>query len=1035
LSAEDFKSTLQTPIDTQASVALSVLARRPPPAEKRAKLNNAPISRFDLATARILHRDLVAIEARADAQRLLTLMPSVPIQQQRGEITTTTQVSGVYVRLLLPAAIERARLTLQQRLERSDNSVLNVVPRRAPYAVANRTDAHQSLRIDELVARYALTGEVPLSATNDALTPYAQYANFNLLGRLMNTRRREETLDQLTPVEQRVSFGEGQHREFAIGVDVQLSALVIHLMQLLGARSGERSLAAVYHASIERRGETRDIALLPVPRDRLARYLEMYFVHRALPTLSEMRPVDIRLLVLVLLGFDVSSRVDNNLDNTPLEEIDEDNEPDTPIMTPSYSQMRSNTAKRCLADAYYRSLLVDVYNQPITRAESAGMLKPIRVVRVRGTALAGYSVTTAVVEQDYEERDDEEVFDYNEHRQIYIRRLRTAKLRERVMEDIDVDRTSLLGRSVAAQLASLASGGDARRVALRTLELMLLAQHTGKEDETYKLVDQPWLLVPRVAVIGALVVNGHMRLLLDTLERILITCDDSAHLLASDTTDDVLPMLAKLQIDNAAAHPLVTPAETVAAIVENENAAAAMAVEEGSTTVVEVVPTTGTVALLPSLPPPPQTTATTTTATTSLSVSAEIQRNPASAASSFTQWKTAVESALAEMFGRESVTLAGTFATSDLARLSLLEYEIATVSARQTGTDVVAQFYDALAPTLETAKFIVENVVDIDGGERIATAIDLAPVFTAVFQRAGTPSSLTGEQRELTKLLVQAELHRRSVWRPSADGTRLLATTAGSVSAFYAKDVNATFTVSVATALLEAYTGVRNSKPADVLLVYANSLKSAAAQSITGRMRTLITTTALPAKSKPSMFMERYVPLYDAIQLLFRNNFSYTEGVGEGKTADQLHPLIAVLSAPLMGRFIVRVSTDRLAPTDLTTCRMALVGVHVPTYAAGYDMRALRTAARAEPLSNVIVLHEFTFAKPTEKGKTGGGRQGHNYYTINRVVFTGFERQPPAPRTLLDLLGEDFTRDTLTRESRTLQKRIALGLPLSTAEI
>lgn len=330
-------------------------------------------------------------------------------------------IDTIYAGLLLPAAIERAKIALYTNAAlRADGT----------YTLAYRGDVPQALRVAELVRRYCVANEVPLR--RDEVNVFNEYGT--LLPRMAADHQTwtTATLDSslLTQpvaameadaarfINQRLALGSGVHHAQPYGCDLQLSALWLRVMRMyvqFHSTSAERetrapepavgSLTELYKSTRERpyqRELTRTIAELPRASDRVQLYLALMFASPTqqllttlpagvvsqldrrvwaernttcfLPLIEEMRPIDARLLTSLVVGFDYSPlRRRERRDQFNPERFDEPDEPEEPVrddgqlqrdgndavqrMDTNYIYRRGTAAKQALVDAYYRIVI------------------------------------------------------------------------------------------------------------------------------------------------------------------------------------------------------------------------------------------------------------------------------------------------------------------------------------------------------------------------------------------------------------------------------------------------------------------------------------------------------------------------------------------------------------------------------------------------------------------------------------------------------------------------------------------------------
>ena len=971
-------------VETQVAVVQRLLASQAAPATAPVRrVGRRTLSQFDLIAARLLDADVQRALVWLKAQAVLRLLPEREFRVRRGAITQLVRIPALYVALLLPAAVERARLDYQQRIESTnaqDPAKLPFAASESTYAVAHRADAHPSLRIDELVRRYALAGEVPLASRNARYTPYAQFADPTLGGRLADESEQLVAFARQPLSEQHVAFNEGVHRTHAGAADTVLSALMAHLMHLFGTLHGVATLRAVYERSRASAAETEIVSSAVSARLRLEQLLTMFFGGR-MPSLEHMRPVDMRLLALAVLGFDASSRTDNDLDN------DISTPDDSPVTTPAYAHMRTNTAKRLLADAYHRAVLRRLYHHG-DGARRALVLEIDRqgmVERARDATPQEHAVRRGVgaVRGELYRL----VVTHEEHEQRYEDNLAFAKLRAEEMDAIGVDRR-LLGLTLVEQIQTLGASGAVFNVVERTLLQAAAPRPMPAGFATRPLVDQPWLLLPRVTMVGALLSIGANALLMETLEKILVTLDDSAHLLADDTTDDALALFAEQ------GRELEALAETPPRVEPGASSAESSTSEQPRARAPHV---------------------------------AVVHRNPIEAAGNFRQWRAGVEAALARILRVERATLGGTFGRT--AGVQLLTYEVeATVRPPAT----VDRFYADLAPALVLAHFIVEEGVDTQNSvEPPALSIDDLQGFFESDEVRDKRRALSDAQFELAKMLVAAEVHRRAIFRPNAEGTALLGGGRASVAEAYRQDENAAFTAAVFAALADAYNGNKKRSAKIVLGEWLAAHKNAQTGTVTGRMVRHVAAFLETTKVIRFSDVERYMPLYDAIQLLFKTSFD-TSADGALVRNDQLHPLVDVLAAPLTGRYYLRLRTEPFPEDSLTACRTALIAVYAPRFAWAYSADEARRALPA--VDRVVAVHEFAFAVPAAPppppasageaaaAKKKNVRAGHDFIQVNIVEAAG-------EVSLRDVLGDSYSPLAIAGNDRYRALLPLIGMP------
>jgi len=287
--------------------------------------------------------------------RALRLQEAIERDSRIEEVRVGERVVSVptaIARLLAPAAFEKARAELRDEATR----------RAAQYKLAPRGDVPRALRIEEIVAEYALNGRLPMpSNAEDPIDDYARLITGALAKNLSVGERVDLARMRTLPYaraqwnelggalqKQRLAVVGGLHRREPSGADTILAALWTQLLEnyvrvqrvalnALGAAGQSvlvrfKSLTSFYLNRAPRgmRAVTRAIAQLPDAGQRLALHISLFYALHATdlvrelpfasqslpadlldvgvsaPLLEEMRAIDARLLCAVLLGFDYS---------------------------------------------------------------------------------------------------------------------------------------------------------------------------------------------------------------------------------------------------------------------------------------------------------------------------------------------------------------------------------------------------------------------------------------------------------------------------------------------------------------------------------------------------------------------------------------------------------------------------------------------------------------------------------------------------------------------------------------------------------
>jgi hypothetical protein len=950
-------------------------------------LGSRTLSLAELAALRQCYR---SYGARLRARRTLNLINALGTTfgggGNGGEISPIPRLIAI---LLVPAAIERAKLQLQLDFE---NGRLPIHMPQSPYAIANAADAPQALRIDEIVARFCVYHEMPFAPSS----LYQGYAAVRrrqpTLERVAYMRERTAALTRLDGEQQLYSVGNGVHRAMPSATDTFLSALVVELMRIYAALHDFESLDDLYvqTQTIDAATQTRAIAALPSARQRLWLHLACLFGQRLqtipgtkfecmLPVWREMRAVDIRLLALVVLGFDVAPRLDSDGESVR--------------MSQQYLHLRSQAAKYLLVDAYYSALIDKFFREHAPAAiaadadegefENALMLTYRRVVsleddvqalervsRVRrvvriGTAAqpssqSGMRLATAANEQQV--------------RAAYDRHLRADWTRNTTTTPV-----SRLSTDYAGSLVDLVR--DAARPYDGFLALfcntaldnaVLYEQVTAafadrEQIVRHEPVDFRWLAVPRAALVGILVrrslavavvpsaeqlyarhaprYNWERDNTLDVIERIVSLVEDSAHLLADDTPDTAVDLVQHL----------VEPP-----LVPQPRALATQAPVIGTPQSAPVKETT-------TAPTTMATTATTTTAPTTFATKAVVQPN-----TDIDGWRTKVELQLAKLLDAKTCELRGVeltepFATTDKpfatlpVGVQLLRYE----SIVGTGIDDVQDALENyIAPVIDEARRLFATTM--------STGTPTTP------ERADDWDAPIEAQRQLLKLLIHTENARRRRWQLSggqfADPTPKSLVETQKLAGWF-QPWHVLFYASLAATF-----PTTGQKPKDILECVVG--ESAAIQDL---LR-----VELGRRSVQPLALEQLVPVYDLLRCMF-SRAPKTGSERVPNLLDQRHPFWQLLMAPRLRKFIVRVQTvDDRDEIGSSYVRLAYAGdipcaLFATSYLLAYDRQELARSLEARTLASddVLVTHEHRFT--TTGAVKRGQRSAATYVTLTRV--------------------------------------------------
>ena len=960
------------------------------------KLSGKTLRKIDFAALSIVRRDFVRYLDWQRARNILNQFGTLDVED---DAATKVDIPRILVPLLLPAAIERTKISRPEKVAPKTD---------IPWAVAHRQDAPQALRISEIVERFALTGGLPLMSETAAklVSPFVQYqeirasndrvkkwidmqksvladitkqeniiaevetnkeideeeratrketaerklqqleeelddlrskiaypfdenTSLSALGRLRTFDDRVAALKSLGVTRQRVSFGNGLHYSQPFGCDLLLAALCAKLMQIYlsvqNAFDGEKiaGLSALWNATQtgdEAIAVTQKIAQIPDAKERLWAHLSMFYVKRgtkldspvdgvaSLPVWQCMRPVDIRVLALVLLGFDVSSRAN------------EDDDFDPKTMDTAYAYTRGHSAKLMYAQAYYEDFV------ELQFSDVPNSVPPKFVEKTESL----YAVTRSplTLQLDYGSRPWKRGAPRSTKEDIVVQ-LNESELNAALRAHIISAWTAPGARLITsfAVIDNATTIGDQVQLFVKGLgpELVLTAlmkaAATGRANplET-TLVDHPWLLIPRCVIIGALVrlstnprvdkpYPGRLGMkaarkqrLLSTIERVLLLCDDAGHLLRSDgwrvSGQDLT------QLDGVPIVPI--PA-------------------------VEFVATDAAVPSTASLP--------------STVVPSVINID---------DWVRRLVRAHASLFGYDNtITLVGTSRTTPYTEVEWPFSPVPSKMALLTYTHSVA-FLDA---SLNDAWAAVKSVMGV-----VSSAFTSNNVLATIEQ-----STLSPQQKILASLIARSELKRREVWTISAAGALTNTSQTRSISETDARNSPyQNWYVLFMSALL------KDASPKDALSSFLSRHEGEPKVGALALAESLVNGTG--SSRIKSLQVEQIVPLYETLLYYFQTDSA------EPYLLTQRHTLWPLLMAPLYERPIVCTSTtamrDALTGMDLCTVQLASLDAKKAPRAylpmAAFEGSEAFEEANRIPIadgSRVTILHEHQFAKLEEKDR------------------------------------------------------------------
>lgn len=999
------------------------------------KLSGKTLRKIDFAALSIVRRDFVRYSDWLRAQSVLRQFATTTVEI---DDNTKVDIPSILVPLILPAAIERAKISLQEKAAPKTDVL---------WAVAHCQDAPQALRISEMVERFALTAVLPLMSQSAAeqVSPFVQYkeirssndkvkqlinmrdsvlrditkqendiakvetnkeidaderaaikenaerkirelevelgdlrskiaypfdenTSLSALGRLRSFDDRVAALKSLGVTRQRVSFGNGLHYSQPFGCDLLLAALCAKLMQIYlsvqNAFGSEKldGLAALWTATQTNEqaiSTTQQIALMTDPKERLWAHLSMIYATRgtkldlpfnggaaSLPVWQCMRPVDIRLLALVLLGYDVSSRANEAPDDSPQ------------TLDTAYAYTRGHSAKLMFAQAYYEEYVelqfIDVPdNVPANRVEQTEVLYTIT-----------RSSTTQQLQSD--RRHAKRGAPRSAKIDNLVAQLNESELNNAVRRHIITAWTAPVSRlivtfqevgsaTIGDQVKSFATGSGSARTLVEKAVIKAAAATADASETT--IVDHAWLLIPRCVIIGAMVrlatnprndkpfpgrlgvKAARKQRLLSTIERVLLLCDDSGHLLRSDGWRVSGQDLA--QLDGVPIVP-IPAAEFVAADA--------------------TIPSTAT---LPS-----------TTVPSVIHID---------------EWARRLGRAHSSLLGYDkTMVLVGTSRTPPY---TAVEWPFSPVSRKMPllmYTHSVA-FLDA---SLNDAWAAVKSVLGV-----VSSAFATNTVAASIEQ-----SPLSPQQKILGSLIARSELKRRQVWTIDASG---VLTNTSQKRSIAETDVRNSPYQHWYTLLMSALS--KDANPKDALRSFVTRHEGEPKVGALALAERLVNDAS--SARITALQVEQIVPLYETLLYTFQTDSA------EPYLQTQRHTLWPLLLAPLYQRAIVCTSTtamrDALTGMELCTVQLASLDAKKAPRAylpiAAFEAGEAFEEAKRIPIadrSRVTILHEHQFAKLAEKDETN--RAPSSMTTLARVKLV----DDALETTVDDVLQHAFQQET-----------------------
>ncbi len=919
-----------------------------------------------------------AVANRQDAPQAWRIAEIVEYYARSGRLpiptASSTDATSPYVQYEEIRKFNAILQPLNKRLVASKRKVAQLQKKRAAKESEKKEDEDESDDIDEQIAE----AEQDVADDKAAIASAVQnkFPSLAATGRLRFFPDRVSAMLGFGVVPQRLSFGNGVHHAQPFSVDLIAGAMVAQLMRLYASRQTAYdeagllvSMRDLWHATqtdADGARLTMDIAALPSVRDRLWCHLAMLYGKRGTPTDAlfalpnqsltlpvwrHMRPVDIRLLALVVLGFDYAPRIDED------DEVAER----TP---PSYAYTRINGAKLMLAKAMYdeyvdsrfaplptnRALLKGVapekvvvyYSVPQTIATgqrrlllqfgAIGAARPVAGSADRLLAQCTNEELRALVQQ-----------------RIIDRWTNAAAF--------DLDTTSVGDYDqIGLKIASLASGRG--RAAL--IEAVVAAVCGDA-----KIFDLAWLHIPKCVILGAMMHSAQTgdivetfpgrtekrlsmkRRVMEVVERILLLVDDSAHLLTDDTAVSGAQFA---RLDRAV---LATEVE----VIDDEPAA-------------------------------------TTTPTKPESVKTELAPPPLPN-TNVPEWRPRVETAIKSLFSLPFVgRLVG---TRREAPYDAVEWPFAPIP---TSTSQLAYVQQTVFVNNNAASMWrqIESVAQsVSAFVAQQNFLSLAPTSIAAAFRARF-GALSERELLLGSHLARAEQERQRFWSYNADGTFVRTSNTDASLASFEPPTNEPYTnwhVLLLSALamdmppsacldaLKAYVAAAPPSPA---IVYANTLL---------------------AKEKPlitPLHLEQIVPVAWLIVYLF-DNVVTKKGVTTHSLYETVerHPLWTMLVATLTRKAIVRVEAtqqlERRTKSYVTYVDLVRRRSYLP--ATAYTAEDAQLEAQQLQLGGdgSAVLFEHVFAKLDNEERS---QKTKVYSSQALTIISRFVAPMDAPRYSID---------------------------------
>jgi len=316
-------------------------------------------------------------------ERFALLRKAIGIAQEKKIFSESYPLEDTLRKILLPAAIERARIQMYTQYVTS--------ARIGQYRVAYRACTPQALRLDEIVREYCLYDRLPFAAE---ATCYEEYAALWNPSNNSVDRRDALAYSTLVPAPARSSdsiaseaqfynVSTGIHHQTLFGCDLILSALWMRLMNFylslherdndapktirdlyLNTLSNKKLRKLVIDIGARKKAVVRIKTLLRIIFAPFGSTLASIGASRygtdatvGLPPLDEIRPIDLRAISLIVFGVDYSILRARRTDASIRLEKEVNDDDGNVIIDPQYVYRRALAAKEVLVDAYYRAVI------------------------------------------------------------------------------------------------------------------------------------------------------------------------------------------------------------------------------------------------------------------------------------------------------------------------------------------------------------------------------------------------------------------------------------------------------------------------------------------------------------------------------------------------------------------------------------------------------------------------------------------------------------------------------------------------------